>query len=87
MSWRLFLCLLALSGPMQICVDACPDDDAQGQCAPDCSDCSCCHSVVALTPVTPSLISILRAEAVAEPLPAVSLLDPEEIRHVPKARA
>lgn len=62
--FRTWLCILALlfapasgfgfmpavsSG--DACVQSCPDDDARGQCAPDCQDCACCahvHPVVVL---------------------------------------
>ncbi|MCP3135746.1 hypothetical protein [Pyxidicoccus xibeiensis] len=41
----------------EVCSQRCPDDDAQGQCAPDCTDCTCCghvRSVAAPVPM-PSL--------------------------------
>jgi hypothetical protein len=42
------------------CAEQCPDDDAQGQCAPECQDCTCCAHHAA---------SVLAAPA-GSPLPA-----------------
>ncbi|MDY7229139.1 hypothetical protein [Hyalangium rubrum] len=28
-----------------VCMQSCPDDDEQGQCALDCTDCTCCSHV------------------------------------------
>jgi hypothetical protein len=81
--------LPALSGATaEVCTQQCPDDDAEGQCAPDCVDCTCCshvRSVAAPVPV-PSLAP--RAERTsrvtrdeAEPPSA----DVGDIQHVPIA--
>lgn len=63
---RVLLCLiLVLFAPAgggffpavsaEVCAESCEDDDAQGHCAPDCSDCTCCthgRTFAVLAPAT-----------------------------------
>ena len=81
--------LPTLSGmAAEVCAQGCADDDAQGQCAPDCADCTCCGHVrsVAAPASAPSLLS--RAErpprfAYEERAPPSA--DVGDILHVPIA--
>ncbi|NVJ08958.1 hypothetical protein HUW63_27450 [Myxococcus sp. AM001] len=72
----------------EVCTQRCPDDDDQGQCAPDCIDCTCCghvRSVAAQAPQPPFVLLVPRPLRVAyeksEPLSA----DVGDILHVPIA--
>ncbi len=69
-----------------LCEEACPDDDAQGQCAPDCTDCVCCSHA-------PQPVQLANAAEVAvaagSPVQvewtdrALPWVEPGEILHVP----
>ena len=70
-----------------VCAQQCADDDADGHCAPTCSDCACCSHVSAITiPRQPSPHVVAVADrmpertAVTPPQPS-----PHEILHVPIA--
>jgi hypothetical protein len=72
-----------------ICVETCPDDDEQGQCAPGCDDCSCCNHVrtAALKPAGILLETVDTERCLARSTPAPPPVDVRGIRHVPKAFA
>lgn len=87
--FRIWLCLIALlfaptggfgfmpavsSGVA--CVQSCPDDDEQGQCAPDCVDCTCCSHV--------RPVALSRAHSVI-PSPAAPHLTEHDERQPPSA--
>lgn len=69
-----------------LCEDACPDDDEQGQCAPDCTDCVCCSHApqpVQLADGVESTVipgGAVQVEWMDRALPWV---EPREILHVP----
>jgi hypothetical protein len=69
-----------------VCVQNCADDDAQGDCAADCSDCSCCAHQ--RTPFAAVLPRVFATAAAARIPPGVQLPpaapEPGDILHVPK---
>ncbi len=99
---RIWLCLsLLLFAPTEgglwmaiadatetVCAQRCPDDDASGQCAPDCADCSCCGHVRSIAaPVSPPslLLEAPRPRLVLWDEAAPASADLDDILHVPKA--
>ncbi|MCC6335326.1 MAG: hypothetical protein IT380_15215 [Myxococcales bacterium] len=71
------------------CVERCPDDDEQGNCAPDCADCAgCCHVRLALTTPGSKHPPRVKATRIPERLQAAPLSpEPGDILHVPIALA
>ena len=70
-----------------VCAQECADDDADGHCAPTCSDCACCAHIrvmtvpVAMRAIVPATAARLPQRTVdAPPIP-----EPREILHVPIA--
>ncbi|MEK6606119.1 MAG: hypothetical protein AABZ30_00490 [Myxococcota bacterium] len=69
-----------------VCQESCPDDDARGNCAPNCSDCACCgHLLAAALPAQPRVLasapSVARVWRTERVLPIAEL---PAIEHVPK---
>jgi hypothetical protein len=70
----------------EVCVVACDDDTADGQCEPSCNDCACCLHARPLTvaataalprPLARWALSVERAKLTLDPTP-------RDIAHVPK---
>jgi hypothetical protein len=69
------------------CVETCPDDGPDGQCAPTCADCSCCVRPPGDVPAL--LVAAARPGSPSRPGYFVSVThlasaDPHEILHVPR---
>jgi hypothetical protein len=70
-----------------VCMQICPDDDEQGQCAPDCTDCACCSHVQQVV----LACSHTLMPSIAEPAPIEHeeqqppSADVGDILHVPRA--
>lgn len=99
--FRIWLCLIALlfapTGGLgfmpavsssEVCVQSCPDDDEQGQCAPDCVDCACCAHVrpVVLTRSHPALPRPAEGDAIEHDERTPLSVDAGDILHVPIVR-
>jgi hypothetical protein len=71
-----------------VCEQGCPDDDAWGQCAPDCADCTCCSHVrsVVLVPSATVLLSLPRPTFFAQEEDEPASADVGDILHVPIVR-
>ena len=72
---------------LAVCAQECADDDAEGHCAPTCSDCACCVHIRAMT-VPVALKTIVPATAARLPQRTVAAPptpEPREILHVPIA--
>ncbi|MBN1205547.1 MAG: hypothetical protein JXB05_11565 [Myxococcaceae bacterium] len=71
-----------------VCEQGCPDDDARGQCAPDCADCTCCSHVrsVVLAPSAIVLLSLPRPSFFGQEDDEPASADLGDILHVPIAR-
>lgn len=68
------------------CSQRCPDDDAQGKCAPDCADCACCPHLRLSFAVAEMKVS---APVQGDPVPEHRQTEPQspepgDILHVPK---
>ncbi|MBL9037493.1 MAG: hypothetical protein JNG84_03155 [Archangium sp.] len=70
-----------------VCAEQCPDDDSDGQCAPDCADCACCpHLRLSASLVEVSTVLPGQAQRVLEqPQAQPPSPDVDDILHVPKA--
>lgn len=68
------------------CSQSCPDDDSQGQCAPDCTDCACCTHLRSPVLVVELKLSVPLMGAVIPERPLLVPQSPEpgDILHVPK---
>jgi hypothetical protein len=68
-----------------ICTERCPDDDAQGKCAPDCADCVCCPHLGAVALTSAVKVSIRFGPPIVPQHHASPPRSPEpsEISHVP----
>lgn len=96
---RLWLCLsLLLFAPIRggflpsiegdVCTQSCPDDDANGKCAPDCADCACCGHVRTVALPLSGLSSpapVPRPRLVAHEEDEPPSADVGDILHVPRA--
>ena len=72
----------------EVCTQSCEDDDAQGQCAPDCVDCTCCahvRSVAAPIPMPSLAPRVDRPSRFAHEEAAPPSADVGDILHVPIA--
>jgi hypothetical protein len=73
--------------PLERCEETCPDDDPQGNCAPDCDDCSCCNHL--RSPLASHLQGASGAIPQQRFSPGTALPpespEPAEIGHVPIA--
>ncbi|MBK7863299.1 MAG: hypothetical protein IPJ65_32805 [Archangiaceae bacterium] len=68
------------------CSQSCPDDDSQGQCAPDCTDCACCLHLRLSMAVAELKVSVPATGEVVPERPMLTPQSPEpgDILHVPK---
>lgn len=88
-----FACFLALAiqGDRlvdQWCEQSCPDDDADGQCAPDCVDCTCCSHLpnpVSFQEASRPVWEGLKQATVEWSDRVLPMVEPQEILHVPIA--
>lgn len=71
----------------QECAESCPDDDAEGNCAPFCDDCVCCPHPRSVAPPGAVQIAAASTSVLQFFRVAVSLGDPHPrgIEHIPKS--